>query len=118
MGKRSKFCCIGRQEKTCKFAGVFTDGRMAGRLPGAVGGVGWDRKNQSDRGPGQEKSRFNPELCGRRAGIMRPSTGKLKGMSNFGTPGLVVPCEAIGDFHKKLDSGNDGGTAKDWRPGA
>jgi aldehyde:ferredoxin oxidoreductase len=25
-------------------------------------------------------------------------TGKLEGMSNFGTPGLVIPCESIGDL--------------------
>jgi aldehyde:ferredoxin oxidoreductase len=33
--------------------------------------------------------------------LMPNFTGKLKGMSNFGTPGLVVPCEAIGDLPVK-----------------
>lgn len=30
--------------------------------------------------------------------LMPSFLGKLKGMSNFGTPGLVIPCESIGDL--------------------
>ena len=101
-GEKIQVCCIGPAgENLVKFAGVFTDGphgRAAARC--GLGALLGSKKIKAIVVRGQEEIPIlNPEPL--RAGVrelMPTFTGKLKGMSNFGTPGLVVPCEAIGDL--------------------
>jgi len=102
IGENVQVCCIGPAgEKLVKFAGVFTDGAH-GRVAARCGlGALMGAKNVKAivvRG-NEEIPIENLEPLRANVKELMPSfTGKLKGMSTFGTPGLVVPCEAVGDL--------------------
>lgn len=102
MGGNVQVCCIGPAgEKLVRFAGVFTDGthgRVAARC--GLGALMGSKNVKAIVVQGSEEIPIE-NLESLRASVkeLMPSfTGKLKGMSTFGTPGLVVPCEAIGDL--------------------
>ena len=84
-----------------KFAGIFTDGvhaRTAARC--GLGALMGSKKLKAIVVRGQlELPIENVEALRNSVKELIPSlTDKLKGMSQFGTPGLVVPCEAVGDL--------------------
>ncbi len=101
-GDKAQVCSVGpAAEKGVRFCGVFTDGadaRAAGRC-----GLGTLMASKNIKAIVVQGTREipvgNPESL--RAGLKElvPNlTGKLKGLSTFGTPGIVVPCEALGDL--------------------
>lgn len=101
-GKGVQVCSIGPAgEKMVRFAGVFTDGshaRAAARCGlGALLGSK-DVKAIVVQGDGEAPVIDAASLRERIKELAPALTGKLKGMSAFGTPGLVVPCEALGDL--------------------
>jgi aldehyde:ferredoxin oxidoreductase len=102
IGEKVQVCCIGPAgEKMVKFAGVFTDGphaRVAARC--GLGALMGSKNVKAIVVQGKEEIPIgNPESLRASLKELMPSfTGKLKGMSTFGTPGLIVPCEAIGDL--------------------
>lgn len=101
-GEKVQVLLIGPAgEKMVRFAGVFTDGvhgRVAARC--GLGALMGSKKVKAIAVQGHEEIPVeNPgSLKESVRELMAPFTGKLKGMSNFGTPGLVVPCESIGDL--------------------
>ncbi|MEE9419822.1 MAG: aldehyde ferredoxin oxidoreductase N-terminal domain-containing protein, partial [Desulfatiglandaceae bacterium] len=101
-GDKIQVCTIGPAgEKMVRFAGVFTDGPHA-RAAGRCGlGTLMGSKNMKAivvQGQG-EIPVGNPDALKESVKELLPTlTGKLKGLSSFGTPGLIVPCEAIGDL--------------------
>ena len=105
LGEKVQVCSIGPAgEKRVKFSGVFTDGRHA-RVAGRCGlGALMGSKNvKAVVVQGKEEIPVE-NLDSLRASLKELSptlTGKLKGLSTFGTPGLVVPCEAMGDLPVK-----------------
>ncbi|MCX5907321.1 MAG: aldehyde ferredoxin oxidoreductase [Deltaproteobacteria bacterium] len=101
-GEKAQVCSIGPAgEKLVKFAGVFTDGshaRAAARC--GLGALMGSKMLKAVVVQGSEEIPVQ-NLDSLREGLkeLLPSlTGKMKGMSNFGTPGLVVPCESMGDL--------------------
>lgn len=102
LGSEIETCVIGPAgEKLVRFAGLFTDGvhaRTAGRAGlGALLGA----KNVkaivvkgSREIPVKDPDRLKQDV----KELLSDFTGRLKGMTEFGTPGLVVPCEAVGDL--------------------
>ena len=88
-------------EKMVRFAVVNTDGphaRVSGRC--GLGALMGSKKVKAVLVEGAEEIPI-ADVESLRASMkeLAPSlTGKLKGLSTFGTPGLVVPCEAIGDL--------------------
>ncbi len=105
LGEKVQVCSIGPAgEKLVRFAGVFTDGshaRVAARC--GLGALMGSKKVKAIVVKGQEEIPIeNVDSLRSSLKEFRPSfTGKLKGLSDFGTPGLVVPCEAIGDLPVK-----------------
>lgn len=104
-GEKVQVCSIGPAgEKLVKFAGVFTDGphaRVAARC--GLGALMGSKNVKAVVIQGKEEIPIE-NLDSLRASLkdlVEPLIGKLKGMSMFGTPGLVVPCEAIGDLPVK-----------------
>jgi aldehyde:ferredoxin oxidoreductase len=102
LGEKVQVCSIGPAgEKRVKFSGVFTDGehaRVAARC--GLGALMGSKNVKAVVVQGKEEIPIE-NLESLRASVkdlMASFTGKLKGMSNFGTPGLVMPCEAIGDL--------------------
>ena len=101
-GEKIQVCSIGPAgEKLVKFAGVFTDGphgRAAARC--GLGALMGSKKIKAIVVQGKEEIPIlNQESLRASVRELLPAfTGKLKGMSNFGTPGLVVPCESLGDL--------------------
>jgi aldehyde:ferredoxin oxidoreductase len=102
LGEKVQVCSIGPAgEKLVKFAGVFTDGphaRVAARC--GLGALMGSKNVKAVVVRGEEEIPVE-DPASLRAGLkdlVQSLTGKLKGMSTFGTPGLVVPCEAIGDL--------------------
>ncbi|MBM4330623.1 MAG: aldehyde ferredoxin oxidoreductase family protein [Deltaproteobacteria bacterium] len=101
-GEKAQICSIGPAgEKMVRFAGVFTDGphaRVAARC--GLGALMGSKKVKAIVVQGSEEIPVeNMNSLRENVKELMPSfTGKLKGMSTFGTPGLVVPCEAIGDL--------------------
>lgn len=95
-------CSIGPGgEKLVKFAGVFTDGvhaRTAGRC--GLGALMGSKNVKAIVVRGTEEIPIeNAEALRRSVKELLPSfTGKMKGMSEFGTPGILLPCEAVGDL--------------------
>lgn len=102
LGDKVQACSIGPAgEKMVKYAGVFTDGvngRAAARC--GLGALMGSKNLKAIVVQGNEEIPIeNMEGLRRKVGELMPTfTGKLKGMSEFGSPGLVVPCEAIGDL--------------------
>lgn len=102
LGEKVQVCTIGPAgENLVKFAGVFTDGvhaRTAGRC--GLGALMGAKKLKAIAVRGRmELPIENIEALRESIKELIPSfTDKLKGMSQFGTPGLVVPCEAVGDL--------------------
>ncbi len=102
LGDKVQVCSIGPAgEKMVRFAGVFTDGnhaRVAARC--GLGALLGSKKVKAIVVKGEEEIPVkNPNSLRTSLKELMPSfVGKLKGMSTFGTPGLVVPCEAIGDL--------------------
>jgi aldehyde:ferredoxin oxidoreductase len=101
-GDRAQVTAIGPAgEKLVRFAAVNTDGphaRVSGRC--GLGALMGSKKVKAILVQGTEELPI-ADLESLRASLkdLVPSlTGKLKGLSTFGTPGLVVPCEAIGDL--------------------
>ena len=101
-GEKAQISCIGpAAEKLVRFCGVFTDGtdaRTAGRC--GLGTLMGSKKVKAVvvQGSG-EIPVLDPESLRNRMKELVPSlTGKMKGMSAFGTPGIVVPCESLGDL--------------------
>ncbi|HWU39010.1 MAG TPA: aldehyde ferredoxin oxidoreductase N-terminal domain-containing protein, partial [Candidatus Acidoferrum sp.] len=101
-GDKVQICSIGPAgEKRVRFACVNADGPHA-RVSGRCGlGALMGSKNvkavvvQGTQDiPIQDIESLRADL----KDLVPSLTGKLKGMSLFGTPGLVVPCEAIGDL--------------------
>jgi len=102
LGEKVRVCTIGPAgENLVKFAGVFTDGvhaRTAARC--GLGALMGSKKLKAIVVRGQmELPIENVEALRNSVKELIPSlTAKMKGMSQFGTPGLVVPCEAVGDL--------------------
>lgn len=101
-GEKAQVCSVGpAAEKGVRFCGVFTDGvdaRAAGRC-----GLGTLMASKNIKAIVAQGTREipvgNPEsLRAGLKGLVPNLTGKLKGLSAFGTPGIVVPCEALGDL--------------------
>jgi aldehyde:ferredoxin oxidoreductase len=101
-GENSQISCIGpAAEKLVRFCGVFTDGtdaRTAGRC-----GLGTLMGSKKVKAVVVQGSREIPvldveSLRNRMKELVPTLTGKMKGMSTFGTPGIVVPCESLGDL--------------------
>lgn len=109
-GEKAQVLQIGPAgEKLVRFAAVLTDGvhgRVAARC--GLGALMGSKKVKAIAVVGQEEIPIqNMDSLRESIKELMPSfTGKLKGMSNFGTPGLVVPCESIGDL-----------PIKNWRQG-
>jgi len=101
-GEDAQVCCIGPAgEKLVKFAGVFTDGPHA-RTAGRCGlGATMGSKNLKAivvQGSGEIPVEDSEGLRKDIRGLTPKFTEKMKGMSDFGTPGILEPCEAIGDL--------------------
>lgn len=102
LGDKVQTCVIGPAgENLVKFSGLFTDGvhaRTAARCGlGAL--LGSKRvKGIAVRGTGEPPLREPEALKESAKALLADFTGRLKGMSEFGTPGLVGPCESIGDL--------------------
>ncbi len=102
LGDKAVVSCIGPAgENLVRFAGVFTDGshgRAAARCGlGALMGSK-NLKAMAVKGSGKVPL-ADPEALKESVAAMRKDfQERLKGMSEFGTPGLVVPCETIGDL--------------------
>jgi aldehyde:ferredoxin oxidoreductase len=101
-GREVQVCSIGPAgEKMVRFAGVFTDGSHARAAARCGLGALMGSKNVKAvvvRGDGEVPAVDVSSLRERIKELTPSLTGRLKGMSVFGTPGLVVPCEAMGDL--------------------
>jgi aldehyde:ferredoxin oxidoreductase len=88
-------------ENLVPMAGIFTDGehaRTAARCGlGAVAGSK-GLKAIVVRGKGKIPVRRPDALQESIKGLIKSSQERTKGLSLFGTPGLVIPCEQIGDM--------------------
>lgn len=104
-GEKAQVCSIGpAAEKGVRFCGVFTDGadaRAAGRC--GLGTLMASKNVKAIVVQGTKEIPIeNPESLRESLKELLPNlTGKLKGLSTFGTPGIVVPCEALGDLPVK-----------------
>jgi len=99
---RAQVCCIGPAgERLTPIAGLFTDGRE-GRAAGrcGLGAVAGAKKVKAVAVLGGQ----DPPLAGRE--LLQPVVreaaasvrARTKGLADFGTAGLVIPCERLGDF--------------------
>jgi aldehyde:ferredoxin oxidoreductase len=101
-GEKAQISCIGpAAEKLVRFCGVFTDGtdaRTAGRC--GLGTLMGSKKVKAVvvQGTGEVPVLDAESLRSRMKELVPSLTGKMKGMSAFGTPGIVVPCESLGDL--------------------
>lgn len=102
---KAEVCSIGPAgERLAKISGIFTDGRegrTAARCGlGAV--VGSKRvKAIAVHGNNTPVLAHKDELLKRIKETVPGITEKTKGLTNFGTPVLVLPCEQLGDFPVK-----------------
>jgi len=100
--KKVQVCCIGPAgERLVKFAGVFTDGvhaRTAGRC--GLGTLMGSKNVKAIVVKGTRKIPIkNAEALKQSVKELMPClTDKMEGMSDFGTAGIVLPCEAQGDL--------------------
>jgi aldehyde:ferredoxin oxidoreductase len=101
-GEKIQVCAIGPAgENMVKFAGVFTDGPHARTAARCGLGALMGSKNLKAilvRGTEEIPIQNMDSLRGTVKELTPSLLGKTKGMSTFGTPGLVIPCEAIGDL--------------------
>lgn len=91
-------------EKLVKISGIFTDGiegRTAARC--GLGAVAGSKRVKAIAVYGQKRTVLfkKEELQQKIRDIMPKFVEKTKGQSNYGTPGLVIPCEQTGDFPVK-----------------
>ncbi|MFZ5590834.1 MAG: aldehyde ferredoxin oxidoreductase family protein [Bacillota bacterium] len=98
----AQVCAIGPAgERLVRIAGLFTDGkegRAAARCGlGAVAGSK-NVKALVVRGTRKPTLAFEEELKARIREAVKRIKEKTKALREFGTPGLVIPCEQIGDF--------------------
>ena len=101
-GDKAQVSCIGpAAEKLVRYCGVFTDGadaRTAGRC--GLGTLMGSKKVKAIVVQGTQDIPIenSGSLRSRMKELVPTLTGKMKGMSAFGTPGIVVPCESLGDL--------------------
>ena len=97
-----QICSIGPAgEKLVKYAGVFTDGAHARTAARCGLGALMGSKNLKAivvQGSGEVPIENMDGLRKSVRELMPSFTDKMKGMSDFGTPGILEPCEAIGDL--------------------
>ena len=102
LGEKVQVCTIGPAgENLVKFSGIFTDGvhaRTAARC-----GLGALMGSKNLKAIVVQGTREVPveDIDALRKSVkelQQSFSDKLKGMGQFGTPGLVVPCESIGDL--------------------
>ena len=101
-GDKAQVSSIGpAAEKGVRYCGVFTDGTDA-RTAGRCGlGTLMGAKNVKAivvQGTGEIPVENLESLRARMKELVPNLTGKMKGMSAFGTPGVVIPCESLGDM--------------------
>jgi aldehyde:ferredoxin oxidoreductase len=100
--EKVQVCTIGPAgEKMVKYSGVFTDGahaRTAARC--GLGALMGSKKLKAIVVQGTEKIPVENggTLLESVRELLPTLTGKMKGMSEFGTPGIVVSCESLGDL--------------------
>ena len=102
LNENAQVCSIGPAgEKLVKYAGVFTDGvhaRTAARC--GLGAIMGSKNLKAIVVQGSAEIPIE-NIDGLRKSVreLMPSfTDKMKGMSDFGTPGILESCEAIGDL--------------------
>ncbi|MGB9804719.1 aldehyde ferredoxin oxidoreductase family protein, partial [Desulfofundulus sp.] len=98
----AQVCAIGPAgERLVRIAGLFTDGkegRAAARCGlGAVAGSK-NVKALAVRGTRRPVLAFEEELKTKIKETVKRIKEKTRALSEFGTPGLVIPCEQVGDF--------------------
>lgn len=102
---QAEVCSIGPAgERLARIAGLFTDGRE-GRAAArcGLGAVAGSKKVKAIAVYGKK----TPALANREAllksikALLPGIKERTKGQTNFGTPGLVLPCEQLGDFPVK-----------------
>jgi aldehyde:ferredoxin oxidoreductase len=102
LNDKTQVCSIGPAgEKLVKYAGVFTDGAHARTAARCGLGALMGSKNLKAivvQGSGEVPIENMDALRRSVKELMPGFTEKLKGMSDFGTPGILEPCEAIGDL--------------------
>ena len=102
LGEKVQVCAIGPAgENLVRFAGIFTDGvhaRTAARC--GLGALMGSKNLKAVVIQGTMEIPIENANALRESikDIMPSFTSKTKGLSQFGTPGLVIPCEAIGDL--------------------
>ncbi|MCG0278507.1 MAG: aldehyde ferredoxin oxidoreductase family protein [Thermanaeromonas sp.] len=98
----AEVCTIGPAgERLVRIAGLFTDGkegRAAARC--GLGAVAGSKKLKAlvVQGTRRPNLAFEEELKTKAKEAIKLIKEKTKGLSEFGTAGLVIPCEQIGDF--------------------
>ncbi len=112
----AEVCSIGAPgERMAKIAGLFTDGkegRTAARC--GLGAVAGSKKVKAIAVFGTKApelahpDELKMKIKGRIPGVVE----RTKGFATFGTPGLVIPCEQLGDFPVKNWTGGS------WEEGA
>jgi len=102
LAENVQVCTIGPGgEKLVKYAGVFTDGvhaRTAGRC--GLGSIMGSKNLKAVVVQGNGEIPVD-DMEGLRKSVreLMPSfVGKMKGMSDYGTPGILESCEAVGDL--------------------
>ncbi|HBW37665.1 aldehyde ferredoxin oxidoreductase family protein [Desulfosporosinus sp. BICA1-9] len=113
---KAEVCSIGPAgERMAKIAGLFTDGRE-GRTAArcGLGAVAGSKKVKAIAVYGNKPPvlAYKDELLKRIKEVVPEITEKNKGLTNFGTPVLVLPCEQLGDFPVKNWTGGS------WEEGA
>ena len=102
LNENAQVCSIGPAgEKLVKYAGVFTDGvhaRTAARC--GLGAIMGSKNLKAIVVQGSAEIPIeNIDSLRKSVKELMPSfTDKMKGMSDFGTPGILESCEAIGDL--------------------
>jgi aldehyde:ferredoxin oxidoreductase len=102
---KAEVCSIGPAgERLARIAGLFTDGpegRAAARC--GLGAVAGSKKVKAIAVYGQNKPTLvhKEELIERIKAVLPGIKERTKGQTNFGTAGLVLPCEQAGDFPVK-----------------
>lgn len=100
--QRAEVCAIGPAgERMAKIAGIFTDGREARTAARCgLGAVAGSKNIKAIAVFGRK-----PLVIANKTGlvnkireVMPTIKERTRGQTNFGTPGLVTPCEQLGDF--------------------
>ncbi|CEP66497.1 Aldehyde ferredoxin oxidoreductase, C-terminal [Moorella glycerini] len=102
---KAEVCSIGPAgERLARIAGLFTDGRE-GRAAArcGLGAVAGSKKVKAIAVYGQKNPPLvhKEELLKRIKAALPAIKERTKGLANFGTAGLVIPCEQLGDFPVK-----------------